>query len=73
MLRTAPGCGTIAFFESDSPAESMADERYGDGPGVRSQWSDGASALDATVRRADRDPADVEAVVIVVELVLADG
>jgi hypothetical protein len=32
VLRTAPGCGTIAFFKSDRPAERRQDERYGDEP-----------------------------------------
>jgi hypothetical protein len=29
-LRAAPGCGTIAFRESDRPADPRADERNGD-------------------------------------------
>jgi hypothetical protein len=34
-LRAAPGCGTIAFRESDRPADPRADERNGDEAQVR--------------------------------------
>jgi len=34
-LRAAPGCGTIAFLQSDRPADPRADERNGDEAQVR--------------------------------------
>jgi hypothetical protein len=34
VLRATPGCGTIAFRESDRPADRRADERNGDEDGM---------------------------------------